>query len=118
MSTKTVTQTPKTAAKSMPAQATDTKVVAQAPKAPKALKPNPSANLIGMKIASKDAIKVNFRQGKSNVIECNQVEITAANATGRRLTAIFRDADGKEILTRRIYKEYFERMCDKFGVDL
>lgn len=84
--------------------------------AAKVAKPNPSASLIGMKLTSADAKSVNFRQGKGNVVECNTIEVTGANATGRRLNVIFKDATGKEIMNRRIYKEHFEKMADIFGV--
>ena len=84
--------------------------------ATKVAKPNPSASLIGMKLTSVDAKSVNFRQGKGNVVECNTIEVTGANATGRRLNVIFKDATGKEIMNRRIFKEHFEKMADVFGV--
>jgi hypothetical protein len=69
-----------------------------------------------MKLTSVDAKSVNFRQGKGNVVECNTIEVTGANATGRRLNVIFKDATGKEIMNRRIFKEHFEKMADIFGV--
>ena len=86
--------------------------------ATKKVKPNPSATLIGMKLnaPTADAIKVNYRDGKTNVITCNQIEVTEANVTGRRLTCIFRDAVGQELMKRRVYKEHFEKMADKFGI--
>jgi len=86
--------------------------------ATKKVKVNPSAVLIGMKLnaPTADPIKVNYRDGKTNVVVCNQIEVTEANATGRRLTCIFRDAAGKELMNRRVYKEHFEKMADKFGV--
>jgi hypothetical protein len=84
----------------------------------KKMKVNPAHNLIGKSITSMDAKTVNYRQGKGNVITCNTIECTAANAAGRRLTLVFKDAQGKELMTRRVYKEHFERMADKFGVDL
>jgi hypothetical protein len=84
----------------------------------KKMKVNPSQGLIGKVLTSQDAIKVNFRQGKANVITCNQIECTGVNGAGRRLTLVFKDAQGTELMTRRVYKEYFERMADKFGIDL
>ena len=84
--------------------------------ATKTAKANPSAALIGMKLNSTDPKTVNFRQGKGNVVECNSIEVITANATGRRLTLSFKDAQGKEIMTRRVYKEHFEKMADIFGV--
>jgi hypothetical protein len=92
------------------------KKVATKKVATKVAKPNPSASLIGMKLTSVDAKSVNFRQGKGNVVECNTIEVTGANATGRRLNVIFKDATGKEIMNRRIFKEHFEKMADIFGV--
>ena len=85
--------------------------------ATKKVKTNPSATLIGMKLSSPaNSIQVNFRQGKTNVVTCNEIEVTEANATGRRLTCVFRDAAGQELMKRRVYKEHFEKMADKFGV--
>jgi hypothetical protein len=100
------------------AAASNANVVKTATKtvATKVAKPNPSATLIGMKLSSVDAKSVNFRQGKGNVVECNTIEVTGANATGRRLNVIFKDATGKEIMNRRIFKEHFEKMADIFGV--
>lgn len=100
------------------AAASNANVVKTATKtvAAKVSKPNPSAALIGMKLTSADAKTVNFRQGKGNVVECNTIEVTGANATGRRLNVIFKDATGKEIMNRRVYKEHFEKMADIFGV--
>ena len=84
----------------------------------KKMKVNPAHNLIGKLITSPTAKTVNYRQGKGNVVTCNQIECTAANAAGRRLTLVFKDDQGKEIMTRKVYKEHFERMADKFDVDL
>jgi len=92
---------------------TGTKTVAT-----KKVKTNPSAALIGMKLTSADPKTVNFRQGKTNVVTCNNIEVLAANATGRRLEVSFKDVTGKEIMKRRVYKEHFEKMADIFGVIL
>jgi hypothetical protein len=92
------------------------KKVATKTVATKTAKPNPSAALIGMKLTSADAKSVNFRQGKTNIVSCNTIEVLGANATGRRLEVIFKDATGKEIMKRRVYKEHFEKMADIFGV--
>jgi len=80
----------------------------------KKMKANPAQNLIGKSITSPSAKTVNYRQGKGNVVTCNQIECIAANAAGRRLTLVFKDDQGKEIMTRKVYKEHFERMADKF----
>ncbi len=95
-----------------------TPAVKTAAKTMKVAKPNPSANLIGKSMKSPDAIKVNYRQGKANVIACHEIVITAANATGRRLTVDFKDETGKVMMTRRVYKEHVEEMAYKFNVDL
>ena len=84
----------------------------------KTIKVNPSEEFIGMKLTSPKPITVNFRKGKKNVIECSEIECTAANATGRRLTLTFKDSKGAELGTRRVYLEHFERMGDKFGIDI
>jgi len=86
--------------------------------ATKTVKTNPSAALIGMKLNSADAKTVNFRQGKGNVVTCNTVEVIGANATGRRLEVSFKDATGKEVMKRRVYKEHFEKMADIFGATI
>jgi hypothetical protein len=84
--------------------------------AAKKVKVNPAAAIIGMKLTSPDPKTVNFRQGKGNVVACNTIEVTGANATGRRLEIVFKDDTGKEIMKRRVYKEHFEKMADLFGV--
>ena len=84
----------------------------------KKMKVNPSQGLVGKVLTSQNAIQVNYRQGKQNVVTCNSIECTGVNGAGRRLTLVFKDAQGAEIMTRRVYKEHFERMADKFGVDL
>jgi len=66
----------------------------------------------------KDEQTVNYRQGKNNVVTCTSVKCTAANATGRRLDVAFLDGKGTVVLERRVYKEYFEKMAQKFGVEL
>jgi hypothetical protein len=86
--------------------------------ATKTMKTNPSAVLIGKKLHSPDSILVNFRKGKTNVVLCNEIECTAANPAGRRLTLVFRDAKGQEIMTRRCFKEHFAKMAEKFNVAL
>lgn len=84
----------------------------------KKVKLNPSFAYIGMKVTSTSGAQlINFRQGKSNQVNCDEVLITMANPTGRRLTAIFKLA-GVEVMSRRIYKEHFEKIADKFGVIL
>ena len=67
---------------------------------------NPSQEFIGMKLVSDKPVEVNFRKGKKNVIICSEIECTKANATGRRLG------------TRRVYFEHFEKMGDRFGIDI
>jgi hypothetical protein len=84
----------------------------------KTIKMNPSQEFIGMKLLSDKPVEVNFRKGKKNIIICNEIECTNANATGRRLTLTFRDAKGSELGTRRVYFEHFEKMGDRFGIDI
>lgn len=85
---------------------------------PKAVKLNPSHSYIGFSIIGKDEKILNFRQGKKNVVACNAVKCIGANATGRRLTVTFHDAQGNQILERKVYKEYFEKMAQTFEVEL
>jgi hypothetical protein len=82
------------------------------------MKVNPAQYLIGKSITSPIAKTVNYRKGKINVVTCSHIECTAANAAGRRLTLVFKDHQGNEIMTRKVYKEHFERMATKFDVDL
>lgn len=85
---------------------------------PKKDKPaNPSAAIIGTIIKAKEITKVNFRQGAHNVVDCNEIECITANATGRRLTLIFK-LDGNVVMERKVYKEHFEKMAEQFGVTL
>jgi hypothetical protein len=102
---------------------TAAKTVATAPAAPKAVKAkavkvNPSQSYIGFGITGPDEKTVNYRQGKKNVVTCKSIVCTGANATGRRLTVTFHDAQGAVVLERRVYKEYFEKMAQIFGVEL
>ena len=83
--------------------------------AQKTMPANPSANLIGAKLTANSAVTVNYRQGKSNTVSCFEVECIEANATGRRLTLIFRDEAGQEIMKRRVYKEHYEKMEKQFS---
>ncbi len=89
----------------------------KAPKTPKAAPVNPAAAIIGTIIKAKEITKVNFRQGAHNVVDCNEIECIAANATGRRLTLIFK-ADGNVVMERKVYKEHFEKMAEAFGVSI
>ena len=84
----------------------------------KKMQVNPSQEFIGMKLVSDKPVEVNFRKGKKNVIICSEIECTKANATGRRLTLTFRDLKGAELGTRRVYFEHFEKMGDRFGIDI
>jgi hypothetical protein len=101
---------------------TTPKSIATTPSTPatvaKAPKVNPSMSYIGFSIIGKGEKTVNFRQGKKNIVTCASVKCVAANATGRRLTVTFHDAQGNQILERRVYKEYFEKMAQVFEVEL
>lgn len=89
----------------------------KAKKTPKAAPINPAAAIIGTIIKAKEITKVNFRQGAHNVVDCNEIECIAANATGRRLTLIFK-VDGNVEMERKVYKEHFEKMAEAFGVTI
>ena len=77
-------------------------------------KQNPSAMYIGFSMSSTKPVTVNFRKGVQDQVECYSVKCLNANATGRRLTLTFHDSEGNEILSRRVYKEFFEKMAEKF----
>jgi hypothetical protein len=86
------------------------------PQPTKTVKTNPSAHLIGKKLTSSDAaVKVNYRKGKTNVVACHEIEVTECNVTGRRLTCVFKDAAGAVVMTRKVYKEWFDAMEDQFS---
>ena len=94
------------------------KSVSTAPAKQQTMKVNPSQSYIGFTIKGDVAKTVNFRQGKGNIVTCNEIRCTNANATGRRLNVTFHDAAGVELLSRRVYKEYFEKMAQVFEVEL
>jgi hypothetical protein len=83
--------------------------------ATKSMPANTSQAVIGSKLTANSLVTVNYRQGKSNTVACAEVECIDMNATGRRLTLIFRDEAGNEIMKRRVYKEHFEVMERKFA---
>ena len=86
------------------------------PQPAKTVKSNPSAHLIGKKLTSSNAsVKVNYRKGKTNVVACHEIEVTECNVTGRRLTCVFKDAAGAVVMTRKVYKEWFDAMEDQFS---
>ena len=101
-----------------PPVASKSKTATPAVKPAKAMKVNPSQSYIGLNIVGKNEQTVNYRQGKNNVITCAGVKCIGANATGRRLTITFHDAQGNQLLERKVYKEYFEKMAEKFEVEL
>lgn len=84
----------------------------------KTIKANPSADVIGMVLKSPNEIQLGYRKGINNILMAAEVEVLSANATGRRLDLTFKGSDGKTIGTRRVYREHFIKMADKFGIDL
>lgn len=79
----------------------------------KAVKPNPSADLIGQTInAVAGPIILNYRKGKQWQIQADSIECTNANFTGRRLNVTFK-LNGAVVLERRVYREWFESMTTK-----
>lgn len=84
------------------------------PTTAKVAKTNPSQSYIGMEVMSNSGAKaVNFRQGKGNVVSTSKIKITAANNTGRRLSVEFYDENGNVVSTRRVYKEWVDRIIDQ-----
>ena len=84
----------------------------------KTIKANPSADVIGMILKSPTEIQLSYRKGVNNILMAAEVEVLNANATGRRLELTFRGSNGKTVGTRRVYREHFVKMADKFGVDI
>lgn len=84
------------------------------PTTAKVAKTNPSQSYIGMEVKSSAGAKtVNFRQGKTNIQSASSIKITGANATGRRLTVEFYDEKGNVVNTRKVYKEWVDRIIDQ-----
>lgn len=84
------------------------------PTTAKVAKTNPSQSYIGMEVTSKAGTKnVNYRQGKGNVVSAAKIKITNANATGRRLEVEFYDDSGVMVASRRVYKEWVDRIIDQ-----
>lgn len=77
------------------------------------MKINPGLEYIGLEMSSSVAIPISLRQGKQNVIHVTGVKVSAVNATGRRLHCTF-ELNGKDVMTRRVYREHVDRMIDKF----
>jgi hypothetical protein len=55
------------------------------------------------------------RKGKQNLVACHSFEITKLNATGRRITCVFRDDKNEVVLERRVYREWVELMIEEFS---
>jgi hypothetical protein len=75
-------------------------------------------HLLGMQLDVNSPVTVNYRQGKRNQVTCARVQVLEANCTGRRLLVKFSDASHREVLCRRVYFEHFEKIAEKFGVDI
>jgi hypothetical protein len=83
-------------------------------KVAKTAKVNPSANYIGLEAISKAGdLTLNYRQGKQWTIKAAKIKVTNANFTGRRLTVEFYDAAGNQVMNRRVYKEWVDRMVEQ-----
>lgn len=80
----------------------------------KTVKVNPSANYIGLEVASKAGdLTLNYRLGKQWTVKAAKIKVTNANFTGRRLTVEFYDASGNQVLNRRVYKEWVDKMVEQ-----
>jgi hypothetical protein len=55
------------------------------------------------------------RKGKQNLVACHSFEITKLNATGRRITCVFRNDKNEVVLERRVYREWVELMIEEFS---
>jgi hypothetical protein len=75
---------------------------------------NPGDAYIGKEVASKNGdIKLNYRQGKQWTVTANKIKVVATNFTGRRLTVEFYDVAGNQVMNRRVYREWVDRLIDQ-----
>lgn len=73
----------------------------------------PKDLLIGLKCSAEEAVEISLRAGKANRILCTQIEITAVNSTGRRITCVF--SLNNIHTTRVIYREWVIRAWNKMS---
>ena len=84
-------------------------------KVAKVAKVNPGDVYVGQEMTSKSGrdLKINYRQGKQWTVMASKIKITNTNFTGRRLTVEFYDAAGNQVMNRRVYREWVDRIIDQ-----
>jgi hypothetical protein len=76
-------------------------------KVAKVAKTNPGDAYVG-----KDLV-INYRQGKQWTVKASRIKVTSTNFTGRRLTVEFYDQAGNQVMNRRVYREWVDRIIDQ-----
>ena len=83
-------------------------------KVAKVAKPNPGDAYVGKEVSSKSGdLKINYRQGKQWTVTASRIKVTQTNFTGRRLTVEFYDQAGNQVMNRRVYREWVDRIIDQ-----
>jgi hypothetical protein len=83
-------------------------------KVAKVAKTNPGDAYVGKEVSSKSGdLKINYRQGKQWTVTASRIKVTQTNFTGRRLTVEFYDANGNQVMNRRVYREWVDRIIDQ-----
>lgn len=83
-------------------------------KVAKVAKTNPGDSYVGKEVESKSGdLKINYRQGKQWTVVASKIKVTKTNFTGRRLTVEFYDQAGNQVMNRRVYREWVDRIIDQ-----
>lgn len=83
-------------------------------KVAKVAKTNPGDAYVGKEVSSKSGdLKINYRQGKQWTVTASRIKVTQTNFTGRRLTVEFYDSNGNQVMNRRVYREWVDRIIDQ-----
>lgn len=84
-------------------------------KVAKVAKTNPGDAYVGKEAISKSGsdLKINYRQGKQWTVMASKIKVTKTNFTGRRLTVEFYDQAGNQVMNRRVYREWVDRIIDQ-----
>jgi hypothetical protein len=80
----------------------------------KVAKTNPGDSYVGTDVTSKNGdLVINYRQGKQWTVKAARIKVTQTNFTGRRLTVEFYDQAGNQVMNRRVYREWVDRIIDQ-----
>ena len=83
-------------------------------KVAKVAKTNPGDSYVGKEVESKSGdLKINYRQGKQWTVLASKIKVTKTNFTGRRLTVEVYDQAGNQVMNRRVYREWVDRIIDQ-----